>query len=60
MRVSKKSSGVRHLLNYLENHKGPRPSSSLKEDKELLFKEYRAGIITIDEYNKALEKLVME
>jgi len=60
MKVSKKPSGVRHLLSYLENHKGPRPDSSVKSEKELLLKEYKAGIITIDEYNKALEKLSMQ
>lgn len=60
MKVSKKPSGVKHLLDYLGKHKGPKSKSSLKEDKALLFKEYRAGSISIEEYNKALEKLVMK
>ena len=60
MKTVKKPSGVRHLLDYLGKHKGPRPSSSVKKEKDLLLKEFRAGVISIDEYNKALERLVME
>lgn len=58
--VNKKPSGVKNLLDYLGKHKGPRSKSSMREEKDLLFKEYRAGSLSIGEYNKALEKLVMK
>ena len=62
MKTKKKPSGVRHLLDYLGKHKGPKSKSAMKEDsgKDLLFKEYRAGQMSFEEYQKKLEKLVME
>jgi len=56
MKAKKKPSGVRHLLDYLEGSKGPQDK---KKEKELLMKEYRAGIISFKEYQKKLEDLVM-
>ena len=56
MKAKKKPSGVRHLLDYLEGSKGPQDK---KNEKELLMKEYRAGIISFKEYQKKLEDLVM-
>ena len=60
MKTKKKPSGVRHLLDYLGKHKGPKSKSAMKEEKDLLFKEYRAGQMSLEEYQKKLEKLVME
>lgn len=60
MKTKKKPSGVRHLLDYLGKHKGPKSKSAMKEEKDLLFKEYRAGQMSFEEYQKKLEKLVME
>ena len=45
---------------YLGKHKGPKSKSAMKEEKDLLFKEYRAGQMSFEEYLKKLEKLVME
>ena len=58
MKAKKKPSGVRHLLDYLGKHKGPMSKSAAKKEKDLLFKEYRAGKISLKEYQKKLEKLV--
>jgi uncharacterized membrane protein len=60
MKAKKNPSGVRHLLDYLGKHKGPKSKSSMKEEKALLLKEYRAGKISLEEYQKKLEKLVLE
>ena len=56
----KKTSGVTHLLDYLGKHEGPKSKSSIKKEKELLFKEYRAGSLSIKEYQKKLEELVLK
>lgn len=60
MKTRKKPSGVRHLLNYLGNHKGPKSTANLKQQKELLLKEYQDGRISIKEYQKRLEELVLK
>lgn len=60
MKAKKKPSGVRHLLDYLGKHKGPKSKSAMKEEKDLLFREYRAGQMSFKEYQKRLEKLVMK
>lgn len=52
----KKKGGVSHLLEYLEGAEGPKDK---KAEKELLRKEYQKGIISIDEYKKKLEELMM-
>jgi hypothetical protein len=57
MKAKKKPSGVRHLLNYLEGSKGPQDK---KKEKELLLKEYQSGVISLKEYQKKLEELVMK
>jgi hypothetical protein len=57
MKAKKKPSGVRHLLNYLEGSKGPQ---NKKKEKELLLKEYQSGVISLKEYQKKLEELVMK
>ena len=56
----KKKSGVNHLLDYLGQHKGPQSKSEVKKEKDLLFKEYRAGHISFKEYQKKLEELVLK
>ena len=60
MKAKKNPSGVRHLLDYLGKHEGPKSKSDMKEEKDLLLKEYRAGQISFEEYQKKLEQLVME
>jgi len=60
MKTKKKPSGVRHLLDYLGKHKGPKSKSAMKEEKDLLFKEYRAGQMSFEEYQKKLEDLVLK
>jgi len=60
MKTKKKPSGVRHLLDYLGKHKGPKSKPSLKKEKELLLREYKAGNISIKEYQKRLEDLVLK
>ena len=60
MKTKKKASGVRHLLDYLGKHKGPQSKSAVKKEKDLLFKEYRAGHISFKEYQKKLEELVLK
>ena len=57
MKTKKKPSGVRHLLDYLGKHKGPKSKSAMKEEKDLLFKEYRAGQMSFEEYQKSLKSL---
>jgi len=60
MKSVKKPSGVRHLLDYLGKHKGPKSKSSVKKEKDLLFKEYRAGQMSFKEYQKKLEEIVLK
>ena len=60
MKTKKKPSGVKHLLDYLGKHKGPKSKSSVKEEKDLLFKEYRAGQMSFKDYQKRLEALVLK
>lgn len=60
MKAKKNPSGVRHLLDYLGKHKGPKSKSAMKEEKDLLFKEYRAGQMSLEEYQKKLEELVLK
>ena len=60
MKTKKKPSGVRHLLDYLGKHKGPKSKSAMKEEKALLLKEYRAGQMSLEEYQKKLEELVLK
>ena len=60
MKAKKKPSGVKHLLDYLGKHKGPKSKSSMKKEKDLLFKEYRAGQMSLKEYQKKLESLVLK
>lgn len=55
-----KKSGVSHLLDYLGQHKGPQSKSELKKEKDLLFKEYKAGNISLKDYQKKLEELVLK
>jgi hypothetical protein len=60
MRTMKNPSGVKHLLNYLDKHKGPQSKFSMEEEKDLLFKEYRAGEMSFKDYQKKLEELVLK
>lgn len=60
MKTKKKPSGVKHLLDYLGKHKGPQSKSSKKKEKDLLFKEYRAGQMSFKDYQKKLEELVLK
>ena len=57
MKTKKKPSGVRHLLDYLEKSKGPQVK---KKEKELLLREYQSGAISLEEYQKKLEELVLK
>jgi len=60
MKTKKKPSGVSHLLDYLGKHQGPKSKSSMKNEKDLLFKEYRAGQMSFKDYQKKLEELVLK
>ena len=60
MKAKKKPSGVKYLLDYLGEHKGPKSKPAMKSEKDLLLREYRAGVISLKEYQKKLEELVLK